>query len=45
MDFANELLDCLGNPTRRRILFLLADRPRFVTELSETLKIGRKAVI
>lgn len=41
----DELLDILGNSTRRKILFLLAERPRFVTELSEQLNIGRKAII
>jgi len=40
-----KLLDTLGNDTRRKILFLLAERPRFVTEISEELKIGRKAII
>jgi ArsR family transcriptional regulator len=40
-----DLLDELGNETRRRILFLLAERPRFVTELSRQLDVGRKAVI
>lgn len=41
----DSLLDTLGNGTRRRILFLLADRPMFVTELAEQLGVGRKAVI
>ncbi len=39
------LLDALGNETRRRILFLLAERPRFVSEISESLGVGRKAII
>jgi len=40
-----DVLDALGNETRRRILFLLAERPRFVTEISDELNIGRKAII
>ena len=39
------LLDILGNRTRRRILILLAERPRFVSELSEITGIQRKAII
>ncbi len=39
------ILDTLGNRNRRQILFLLAERPRFVTELSDNLNIGRKAII
>ena len=39
------LLDTIGNSTRRNILFLLAERPRFVSEIAEQLKIGRKAII
>lgn len=41
----DSLLDTLGNRTRRQILFLLADRPMFVTEISDLLGVGRKAVI
>lgn len=41
----NELLDALGNRTRRNMLFLLAERPMYVTELSEQLGVGRKAII
>lgn len=42
---AESLLNVIGNSTRRNILFLLAERPRFVSELSSELKIGRKAII
>jgi ArsR family transcriptional regulator len=45
MSGIESVLDTLGNSTRRRILFLLAERPRFVTELSDQLRIGRKAII
>ncbi len=41
----DELLDLLGNRTRRRILHLLSERPRFISELSNALEIRRKAVI
>lgn len=40
-----ELLDILGSRTRRKILFLLSQRPRFISELAEVLNIQRKAVI
>ena len=40
-----EIFDLLGSKTRRRILELIAERPRFLTEMSEELEIGRKAVI
>ena len=39
------LLDVLGSKTRRKILIMLAQRPRFVSEISEELGIGRKAVL
>ncbi|TRO62051.1 ArsR family transcriptional regulator [Candidatus Bathyarchaeota archaeon] len=39
------LLDDLGNDTRRKILFLLAERPQFVSEIAEQLDVGRKAII
>jgi len=39
------ILDILGNRTRRKILVLLAQRPRFVSELSEISGIQRKAII
>ena len=42
---AGELLDLLGNRTRRKILLLLAERPRFVSEIAEILNVRRKAII
>ncbi len=39
------LLDILGNKTRRRILVLLTKRPYFVSELSQELGVGQKAVL
>ncbi|BAD86480.1 archaeal heat shock regulator, ArsR family [Thermococcus kodakarensis KOD1] len=39
------LLDILGNETRRRILLLLTKRPYFVSELSQELGVGQKAVL
>lgn len=39
------LLDLLGNENRRRILSLLAQRPCYVTEISEYLGVSPKAVI
>ena len=40
-----ELLDRLGNETRRRILTLLAQKPCYVTEISEVTGVSPKAVI
>ena len=39
------LLDLLGNENRRRILGLLAQRPCYVTEISDSLGVSPKAVI
>lgn len=39
------MLDILGNENRRRILQLLSRRPHYVSEISERLDIGPKAVI
>lgn len=39
------LLDILGNANRRRILRLLAQKPCYVTEISEYLDVSPKAVI
>ena len=39
------LLDLLGNENRRRILRLLARRPFYVTEISDSLGVSPKAVI
>jgi ArsR family transcriptional regulator len=44
MDSA-EFLDLLGNANRRRILRLLAQKPCYVTEISEFLGVSPKAVI
>ena len=44
MDSA-EFLDLLGNENRRRILQLLAQKPCYVTEISEYLGVSPKAVI
>lgn len=44
MDSA-EFLDLLGNANRRRILQLLAQKPCYVTEISEFLGVSPKAVI
>ncbi len=44
MDSA-EFLDLLGNRNRRRILRLLAQKPCYVTEISEFLGVSPKAVI
>jgi len=40
-----ELLNMLGNETRREILQMLSERPYYVTELSQELDIGQKAII
>lgn len=40
-----KLLDILGNKTRRKILILLTKRPYFVSELSQELGVGQKAVL
>lgn len=40
-----KILDLLGNKNRLEILKKLSKEPRYVTELSELLEIGRKAVI
>jgi len=44
-DEMGRLLDILGNETRRRILLLLTKRPYFVSELSQELGVGQKAVL
>ncbi len=41
----DDLLNVLGSETRRRILLLLTKRPYFVSELSQELGIGQKAVL
>lgn len=42
---AADLLDLLGNENRRRILALLARKPRYVTEIGDLLGLSPKAVI
>lgn len=39
------LLDVMGCKTRRDILDLLRDEPRFVSQISRELEIGQKAII
>lgn len=40
-----EILDVMGCKTRRDILNLLTQEPRFVSEISKELEIGQKAII
>jgi ArsR family transcriptional regulator len=40
-----KLLDILGNDTRCRILDLLNDRPRFISEISRELEVGQQAIL
>jgi ArsR family transcriptional regulator len=44
MATSEELFNMLGNETRRMILELLAEKPRYTTELSDMLDIGQKAI-
>ena len=39
------ILDVMGCKTRRDILTLLTEEPRFVSEISKELEIGQKAII
>ncbi|MFQ6088320.1 MAG: ArsR/SmtB family transcription factor [Candidatus Methanofastidiosia archaeon] len=39
-----ELFNILGNETRRMILEMLAERPRYTTEIANELRIGQKAI-
>ncbi|HEX3013944.1 MAG TPA: ArsR family transcriptional regulator [Methanobacterium sp.] len=39
------ILDVMGCKTRREILILLTQEPRFVSEISKELEIGQKAII
>jgi len=41
----DEILDVLGNESRRRILSLLAKKPCYVSEISYSLKMAPKAVL
>ena len=40
-----DLLDIMGSRTRREIINLLREEPRFVSEITKELNIGQKAVI
>ncbi|MBU2559772.1 ArsR family transcriptional regulator [archaeon] len=40
-----KLLNMLGNETRREILQMLSERPYYVSEISQELSIGQKAII
>jgi ArsR family transcriptional regulator len=40
-----EILDVMGCKTRRDILNLLKDEPRFVSQISRELAVGQKAII
>jgi ArsR family transcriptional regulator len=44
-DSVDSLLDILGNETRRRILQLLADEPRYFIQLSKDLGVSQQAVL
>lgn len=39
------ILDVMGCKTRRDIINLLTDEPRFVSEISKELEVGQKAII
>jgi predicted transcriptional regulator len=41
----DELLDILGNDTRRRILVILADEPKYFIQLSRELGVSQQAVL
>ena len=45
IDNIDMLLDVLGNETRRRILQLLADEPRYFIQLSKDLRVSQQAVL
>ncbi|MHA1266034.1 MAG: ArsR/SmtB family transcription factor [Candidatus Helarchaeota archaeon] len=40
-----KFLEILGNSTRCRILDLVADQPRFISEISRELDIGQQAIL
>ncbi|TFG05793.1 MAG: ArsR family transcriptional regulator [Promethearchaeota archaeon] len=40
-----KLLDILGNETRCRILRLVSDHPRFISEISRELEVGQQAIL
>lgn len=45
MEGLDLLLELLSNPTRRRMLRLLAERPRYLLELSNELGISKQAAL
>ncbi|MHA1298899.1 MAG: ArsR/SmtB family transcription factor [Candidatus Helarchaeota archaeon] len=44
-DFFDILLKILGNKTRRSMLELLSERPRFLSDISKELEIGQQAIL
>ena len=44
-EYADELLDLLGNETRRRILQILANEPRYFIELAREVGVGQQALL
>lgn len=45
LDQLRKLLDLLGNETRCRILDLVSNHPRFISEISRELAIGQQAIL
>jgi ArsR family transcriptional regulator len=45
IDRLRKLLDLLGNETRCRILDLVSNHPRFISEISRELEIGQQAIL
>jgi ArsR family transcriptional regulator len=45
LDRLRKLLDLLGNETRCRILDLVSNHPRFISEISRELEIGQQAIL
>ncbi len=44
-DLFDSLLRILGNKTRRMMLELLSERPRFLSDISKELEIGQQAIL
>ena len=44
-DTVESLLEAFGTPTRFRILSLIADEPRYLSEISRMLNIGQQSII
>jgi ArsR family transcriptional regulator len=42
---ADAILDVLGNPTRRRILFLLSKEPLYFNQLAKMIGIGQQSIL